>query len=193
MRRIRILFTWWMILLPWVAGHCRPPAADTLTGEVQSLQVLQKQFGIENLSDDTPPPFRLVTLNGDTISPKGLRGKVVVLHFWATWCKPCRTEMPALEALYNKVKEQHLPVVFVGISIDRPKDADKIPHALQKMGITFPIAPAFSGTIPGDYWTWGIPVTYIISPSGKLVGRIMGTRDWNDPTAIKLLNALKNH
>jgi len=178
-------------LLPWMVGHCRPPAVDTLTGEVQSLQVLQKQFGIEKLSDETPPPFRLVTLKGDTISIDRFLGKIVVLHFWATWCKPCRTEMPALEALYNKVEEQHLPVVIVGISIDRPKDADKIPRALQEMGITFPIAPAFSGTIPGAYWTWGIPVTYIISPSGKLVGRIMGTRDWNAPNAIKLLNALK--
>lgn len=188
-----IFVTGWMIFLPWVVGNCRPPGADTLSGVKSSLPAIREQLGVEKLSDEMPPPFRLVTLAGDTLSPDRFRGQIVLLHFWATWCKPCRTEMPALEALHQKVRAQHLPVVIVGISIDRSKNADKIPPALREMGITFPIAAAFSGSIPDAYWTWGIPVTYIITPSGKLLGRIMGTRDWNNPAVIKLLNALKNH
>ncbi len=188
-----ISFMGWMILMPWDAALCRHSAADTLSGEKLPLSVVRKQLGVEKLSDEEPPPFRLATLDGDTISPARLRGWVVLLHFWATWCKPCRTEMPALEALHQKMKGEHFPGVIVGISIDRHKDADKIPPALREMGITFPIATAFSGSIPDAYWTWGIPVTYILTPSGKLLGRIMGTHDWDAPGIIKLLNALKNY
>ncbi|HEX9653333.1 MAG TPA: TlpA disulfide reductase family protein [bacterium] len=146
------------------------------------------ELNVETLSEKSAPEFHLRTVAGDTVSLAKMKGQIVILHFWATWCKPCRHEMPALEQLFRE--SRLLPVSILGISIDDKKDSLKIPPALKQMEVTFPITAAFSGTVPKAYWNWGIPVTYIIDQNGKFIGRLRGSRDWGSPPMLAFLRQL---
>lgn len=154
----------------------------------KSLKSYFAEFNVEVLSEKSAPEFHLRTVAGDTVSLATMKGQIVILHFWATWCKPCRHEMPLLEKLF---KESHeMTVSILGIFIDDKKDSLKILPALKEMGITFPNAPAFSGEISKAYWTWGIPVTYIIDPQGQFIGRLRSGRDWASPEMKTFLRQL---
>jgi peroxiredoxin len=146
-----------------------------------------RELNIESLSGEAPH-FGLVTLSGDTISLERFKGSLLILHVWATWCQPCRKELPALEKLHLQVK--NLPVSVLGISIDQPKDSLQISLAVKAMKLTFPNAAAFSGTISADYWTWGIPVTYLIDENSRFLGRVRGAGKWGDSKMIELLQLL---
>jgi hypothetical protein len=104
--------------------------------------------------------------------------------------------MPALEKLFSETdplrgnESRTLPISVMGISIDDRKDSLKIEQALKEMSVTFPNAPAFCGDISKAYWTWGIPVTYIIDPQGQFIGRLRGGRDWASPEMITFLKKL---
>ncbi|RMH89443.1 MAG: TlpA family protein disulfide reductase [Calditrichaeota bacterium] len=161
---------------------------STIRGGEKPLRQYMDKLGIEPLTEKHPPPFQLVTLTGDTVTLERFRGKVLLLHFWATWCVPCRREMPVLDAFYRQADST---VAVMGVSIDSPKDSSKIAPSVQAMNITFPIAIAFSGKISPAYWTWGIPVTYIFAPDGTLIGRARGERNWMDPRFQKLIRTLQ--
>jgi thiol-disulfide isomerase/thioredoxin len=147
-----------------------------------------RELGVEVLSEDSAPGFQLQTLGGDTLSLKEFGGRILILHFWATWCKPCREEMPQIEKLYQQTK--NWPLAISGISIDKKADSLKIAPALREMQITFPNAPAFSGNIPNAYWTWGIPVSYLVNPKGRFIGRLRGSRHWNSNEMQRFLRQL---
>ncbi|RMG27733.1 MAG: TlpA family protein disulfide reductase [Methanobacteriota archaeon] len=157
-----------------------------------TLNYFRKSLGIDKLSETTPPPFRLITLNGDTLSLDQLDGKIIILHFWASWCVPCRKEMPELEKLYQTIKNENIPAVVLGISIDKKKDISRILPTIENWQITFPVASIHHGEISSIYWTWGIPVTYIISPKGYLMGRIMGSANWQENLWTIFLKVLRN-
>ena len=163
-------------------------ASRDLDSQERSAKSYFAEFNIEALSEKSAPAFHLRTVAGDTVSLEKLKGRIMILHFWATWCKPCRHEMPALESLFKESRE--LPIAILGISIDEKQDSLKIAPALIEIGITFPNALAFSGMVSKAYWTWGIPVTYIIDPNGHFVGRLRGSRDWASPQMLAFLQQL---
>lgn len=170
---MRNLGTHWLITVLVYSGIFLP-----LDGFAQNKQLKPyfSALNIEYLSNQKAPKFELVTQDGDTVSIEKLQGRLAILHFWATWCKPCKQEMPELEQFSDRIKE--LNVSLLGISIDKSMDSLKIAEAVEEMGVTFPIAPAYSGKIKDAYWTWGIPVTYFIDPKGKIIGRMRGSGKW---------------
>jgi peroxiredoxin len=132
------------------------------------------------------PEFSLNTPDGKKISLKDFRGKVVLLNFWATWCEPCREEMPAMEKLYNEYKEKNFVVLAVAVK-DRKQDAVDF---VKELKITYPIALDPQAQVGNLYGAWGLPATYLIGPKGEGLARGWGPAEWYGPAARKLIKDL---
>lgn len=110
------------------------------------------------------PPLRATTLDGADIRLADLHGDVVIINFWATWCAPCREEMPALEAYYQKYKAKGLRVL--AISMDDPADADAVRKVMQ--AFSFPAALERQADYRGYGRIWRMPMTFVIDRRGIL-------------------------
>lgn len=122
------------------------------------------------------PDFNLPDLNEKDIRLSDFRGKVVFLNFWATWCKPCREEMPSMEVLYKNFEKDGL--VILAISIDRVTTKKDIPPFVKALNLTFPILIDSWGQTDKRYKLMGVPETYIIDQQGILREKVIGPRDW---------------
>jgi cytochrome c biogenesis protein CcmG/thiol:disulfide interchange protein DsbE len=116
------------------------------------------------------PDFILTTFKGTTISLEDLRGKPVVINFWASWCPPCRIEAPLIERTWRAYKNRDL--IFLGVNIqDRKQDAL---NYIREFAITYPNGPDPTGEISIDYGVSGLPVTFFVSGDGEVVRRWVG-------------------
>jgi peroxiredoxin len=108
------------------------------------------------------PEIGLKDLSGRVVNTASLAGKVVVIDFWATWCAPCREELPVLQKLYKKYGAQGL--VVVGVSVD--KEADNIKQFMQKMPLSFPIVHDAAHSVSGKYAPPRMPSSYLVDRKG---------------------------
>ena len=122
------------------------------------------------------PDFELPDLVEKDIRLSDFRGKVVFLNFWATWCKPCREEMPSMEVLYKNFEQDGL--VVLAISIDRVTTKKDIPPFVKSLNLTFPILIDSWGQTDKRYKLMGVPETYIIDQQGVLREKVIGPKDW---------------
>jgi cytochrome c biogenesis protein CcmG/thiol:disulfide interchange protein DsbE len=130
------------------------------------------------------PDFTVRLFNGDEIKLGQLRGKVVFLNFWASWCLPCRTEARELEAAWHKLKDKD--VIFLGIDIqDREEDAKAF---LREFHVTYPNGRDLSGKVAVEYGVWGVPETFIIDPTGTITYKHVGTPG-NEIISVKIQEA----
>ncbi len=131
-----------------------------------------RQADPAELEGKAAPDFELKALDGSTVKLSGLKGKVVVLDFWASWCGPCRQEMPELEQLWQKVKDKD--VVIFGVNLG--DSAEAAGKAADSFGVTFPIVLDSNGATGNAYGVSGIPTTVIIDGAGVVRGRHVGYR-----------------
>ncbi len=110
------------------------------------------------------PNFRLPRLDGGEIDLSALRGRPVLVNFWASWCAPCRAEMPALARVAQNYEQAGLVVV----GINQLEDPDAVRQFVQEFGVTFPIALDRDGTVSRDWRVYGIPQTYLIDADGVI-------------------------
>jgi cytochrome c biogenesis protein CcmG/thiol:disulfide interchange protein DsbE len=116
------------------------------------------------------PDFTLTTFDGGTIDIRELRGQVVVINFWASWCKPCEQEAAELEQAYQQYKDQG--VAFLGVDyVDTDREAMAY---LEKFGITYPNGPDLGTRISQAFRIRGVPETYIVGPDGQLAAIKIG-------------------
>ena len=133
------------------------------------------------------PEFTLTDLAGGTQRLSDYRGKGVLLNFWATWCVPCRTEMPSMERAYRALREKG--VTILAVSLDAGSQAP-VEAFVKEFGFTFPILLDSSGASSRAYRVFGLPTSFLIDWNGRLVGREVGARDWNTGEPRKKLEAL---
>jgi len=119
--------------------------------------------------------FEFPALRGGSIKLSGYRGKVVFLNIWATWCPPCREEMPFMEALYRRLKDREFEMLAV--SIDREGEKVVSPFAA-KYGLTFPVLLDPDSKIYRLYGLTGVPETFIVDKSGVVIHKIVGPQNW---------------
>ena len=131
---------------------------------VVAMVLLRKQQGPVAIGQ-TPPAFTLTTFDGQQIGPADMTGKVVLVNFWASWCKPCEQEAADLEAAWRYYQPRG-DVVFLGIAWTDTESASL--DYINKFNITYPNGPDLGTTISQAYRTTGVPETYIIDKNGKL-------------------------
>lgn len=143
--------------------------------------------GLQVLKEEAPR-FTLSGDNGGRLSLKDLRGKPVILHFWATWCTACKDEFPAFERIFREYKDKG--AVILAVSIDSNVSGEELEAAARSLGGSFPVFLAKDGEVSDRYWTLGVPVTYFIDKKGNIVGRALGPRDWAGQGIRDLINDL---
>ncbi len=136
---------------------------------------------------DRAPGFRLRNGSGDPVTLDQYRGVVVMVNFWATWCGPCRVEMPAMETLYKMFPRHDFEILAV--STDAQGTAVTKPFR-QELGLTFPILHDSDFQIGLAYGARTLPMTFLIDRQGLLRQRIFGARDWQSPEAVQLIQTL---
>ena len=147
---------------------------------------------------EAAPDFNLHAINGNKdIHLSDFKGKVVLLNFWASWCGPCVSELPALEQLQNEMQSKGLVVLGVGVD----DDADSLAEFTRTYGLTYPVALDTDGSVKRTYKLGGVPESFIIDRDGNFfllldpadnsaVVRVVGPREWTAPTMIDRLSAI---
>ena len=133
------------------------------------------------------PAFQASHLDG---TPSGLaeyRGKVILLNVWATWCGPCRTEMPSMERLHQHFQDQDFRIVAVSVDQGGPAGVGQF---AKDLGLTFDILHDPQGEIQRIYRTTGVPESWVIDRSGTIVKKVVGATEWDSPTNTALIQAL---
>ena len=126
------------------------------------------------------PDFRLPMLDGRLVRLSDYRGQVVFLNFWATWCGPCRVEMPALERLYREFRPKGF--VVLAVSTDVEEEAVTGPYR-DTLGLSFPIAHDPTMDVGRLYGVRTLPLTFLVDREGVITHQIFGARDWGKPEA----------
>jgi cytochrome c biogenesis protein CcmG, thiol:disulfide interchange protein DsbE len=169
----------WTIVIVVVAGLCLGAATlTTFAGDVAWVGVGAKA-----------PEFRLPDLaTGDSISLRErYAGKVTLVNIWATWCVPCRAEMPSMEQLYTALAPRGFAIAAV--SIDEGP-AEDVRAFAQELGLTFDILHDRSTRIQQSYQTTGVPESFLLNREGVIVKRVIGAHDWNSPANRALVERL---
>ncbi len=163
----------------------RPAARNRTLVTIVAVAILLLAFGVVWLQSSkyepltvgkVAPDFALPDLQDRTIRLSDFRGKVVFLNFWATWCQPCKEEMPSMEVLYKTFERDGL--VVLAVSIDRVTTKQNIPPFVNSMNLTFPVLVDSWGQTDKRYKLMGVPETYIIDQEGVLREKVIGPRDW---------------
>lgn len=135
------------------------------------------------------PRFTLRNLLGNHESLESYRGQVVVLNFWATWCAPCRVEMPSFENLYRRYRSEGVTVLAV--TIDKNADAP-IKSFVDKYGLSFPVLLDSKGEVERLYPSMTVPFTYVIDRDGRIVARVDGAKNWESQETFEAIEYLLN-
>jgi len=176
------------LIWPSAVGAQMPPLQD----DPPELRTARSQFIIV-AGDGVLPPVGVERMDGKRIDLSSFRGRVVLLSFWATWCPPCRREIPQLEQLQVMLREEKIEIVAV--SIDRSGTSVVKPF-LDRLGVR-KLTPYLD---PGGQLTqaqgsdagplfrlYGMPISYIIDRHGRVAGYFSGEMDWTSPAALRLL------
>lgn len=136
---------------------------------------------------DIAPDFQLEDTKGNKVSLSDLRGKVVMVNFWATWCPPCIEEMPSME----KLQEVMAGDDFVMLAINTEQNGRAVvPKFLEKTSYSFPILYDEKGLVQKLYGVYKFPESFIVGKDGNVVEKIIGPLDWSNPKIINYLKSL---
>jgi peroxiredoxin len=133
------------------------------------------------------PDFAVTDLGGQAVRLSALRGKVVLLNLWTTWCAPCREEMPSMEKLWARLPRDG----FVLLAVSQDEDGKRVVEPfVRQLGLSFPILLDPERQVGDRYGVWGYPETFLIDRNGYIVERIIGPRDWASPQSVAQIEAL---
>ncbi len=169
-----------LLLLLWLPAPAAF-AAEALTAEEF------KAVGLAALKEGTRSiDFTLSDLSGKKVSLSSYKGKLVFLNFWATWCPPCRSEMPSMERLYQKLKGKGLVI----LAVDLQEDAQSVQKFVDEHKLSFQVLLDSDGRVGTTYGARSIPTTYLIGRDGSALGGTIGAREWDSPEMIAFFTRL---
>ncbi len=151
------------------------------TVDDETAQVLFS-MGIMPLREAHPSEgFLLATLDGSQGRLADHLGKIVFLNFWATWCPPCREEMPSMQTLYDELRSDGLEIVAVNVMEPR----ETVAPFIEEFGYTYPVLLDIEGRVMSRYAVRAYPTTYVIDRDGYVIGARPGGHDWAQPAVIE--------
>lgn len=146
-------------------------------------------FGVQRVEEKREaPPFSLKTLNGSQLSLKDLKGKPILLKFWATWCPTCVEELSPMEK-FSEGKRDQLCILMPAIDGEREK---RVQNVVKKHKVTLPVLLDVNEKIARTYKVTFVPTVFLIDREGMLVGMIVGERDWSLPEAWSSIKEILN-
>lgn len=172
-----------LLILTVVAG-----AFLTLSGCEDSKQQM-KPVAKGGLIGAAAPDFSLLDMQGNKVTLSQFKGKVVIINFWATWCPPCREEMPSMEKLYRRFADKGLVMLALNVEDD---GKELVADFLKKTPYSFPILLDEDQSVQETYGVFRFPESFIIDRNGQVVERIVGARDWLSGPTFKLIDFLVN-
>lgn len=149
---------------------------------------LEPPKGIRHYETGIAPGFSVTDMDGEPFSLESTRGNWVFLHFWASWCGPCKEEMPAIQRMNDKLKKDELVIVLVNTA----EDEDTIFSFLGEIGMDMNSLMDADGLATEKYKPRGLPTTILIDPNGKVQYQAIGGREWHRPVYINFLRKLIN-
>jgi cytochrome c biogenesis protein CcmG, thiol:disulfide interchange protein DsbE len=159
--------------MPVVAQFARALACTVTSAAVLHLAFAAEPARAAPEIGKAAPELVVSELDGATFDLAKLRGKVVLVNYWATWCAPCRKDMPKLDAFYRRYHDQNLEMI--GISVDRDSDLPKVRKVMAKLA--YPVAMLKAVTDDGFGPPTGVPITWIIDTDGKVRDMMIDVRD----------------
>lgn len=172
--RIILLLAVALVVAPGVAVPAEDPAAQ--------LELIRP--GRAQLAK----AFEVPTLEGGKLALADFRGRVVLLNFWATWCGPCKEEMPAMERLHRKFRQQGL--VVLAVSNDSEGSTRTVARFVKESGLTFPIGLDPKLRVASLYGVRVLPASLIIDRKGIITHIALGPREWDRPAASRLFESI---
>jgi len=149
-----------------------------------------EQLGVARPRTVKPAPdIELKNLEGKPVNLSQFRGKPVLINFWATWCGPCKMELPSLQRLHESSKSNG-EIQILAVAIDR-FNIDRVHEFAQSFNLTFPILLDQDRQAQKDYFIRGLPTSYLVDAEGRLRGFISGARHWDSPQAKEMFKELK--
>jgi len=146
--------------------------------------------GLARLGSGGPklaPDFVGTDLHGQRVRLSALRGKVVLLNLWATWCPPCRDEMPSLERLYTRLRGRDFEV----LAVSEDEDGQRVVEPMvREMKLSFPVLIDPDRQVGERYGVWGYPESFVIDRNGYVVERVIGPREWDSATQVSAFEVL---
>ncbi|HWP65624.1 MAG TPA: TlpA disulfide reductase family protein [Candidatus Limnocylindria bacterium] len=146
--------------------------------------------GLAWLRGRTPtlaPDFSVVDLSGKTVRLSALRGKVVLVNVWTTWCPPCREEMPSMERLYRQLAGPDFELLAVS---EDEGGIELVREFVHDLDVSFPVLYDPERQVGSRFGVWGYPETFVIDRAGYVVERVIGPRVWDAPEQVAALRAL---
>lgn len=144
-------------------------------------------FAVKKITGKKAPDLTLKDLDGNPRSLSSNKGKVVLLHFWATWCPPCRDEIPELNELNKKMKGR----AFAIYAVSTDEAAEDVRDFMKTNPITFPLVMDFHGAVSRKFYrVFMMPTSFLIDRNGTVVDVLYGGQEWTGPTLLKKIEAL---
>ena len=141
---------------------------------------------------DPLPVLAATDLAGNRVSPEALSGQVLLVNIWATWCGPCREEMPSIQALRDRFDGEGFEVVAISIDggWDQERIRGRIGAFVEEVGLSFPVWHDPAGSSRRRLGTSGLPETFLVGADGVIRERVVGAETWDDPRWIETIEAL---
>lgn len=159
----------------------------TMLGFYASSQADESLTLIEN--PPFAPAFSLPNMDGELFSLEHYKGKIVIINFWATWCPPCREELPSMNRAWHKLKQQNDNIAMIAINVG--EDEDTIFSFMANYPIEFQVLLDKTGEIIKQWPIKGLPTTFVVDSKGRLYYRAIGGREWDDNKLLDLIKSIK--
>ncbi|MBE9567998.1 MAG: TlpA family protein disulfide reductase [Proteobacteria bacterium] len=174
MKSLNRTFTLFILLLSFFVAET--PAASEV----------KVPFGIRSYDIGAAQDFTLKDIDGDAFEFKNTRGHWVFLHFWASWCGPCKEEMPMIQKMADQLQSKKFQVVMINTA----EDEDTVFEFLSTIDVELNSLLDADGLVTEEWKPRGLPTTFLIDPSGKVKYQAIGGREWHQPEYIKFLKEL---
>lgn len=183
MKKIIVILSLLALTATFVSAQEAPP----MTAIQEKLW--KAGFGVPQQEMDAPG-FSAENIDGKQISLNSQKGKVILLNLWATWCPPCRAEMPSMERLFHKLKDSNFTILAISTPSPPKETREKIVDFVNEFNYTFPVLIDDSREISNQYGSGSIPTSWIIDAEGKVIARFVGSMEWDSDLMLEIFEEL---